>query len=281
LRYELWVMRADGTGARRLARGTTPSWSPDGQTIAFVWIGTRAEDDRSGIATIRADGSELRPLTALMSHPNRRGPSWSPDGRRITFASWGWFEEPSRLYTMNADGTDLHRQTRLEPFDAAWSPDGTRIAFATVGALYTVGPDGRGLRRVFGQGCGWSLAWSTDGTRIVCDAGPGFAIVGVDGHVWLRPGLRVPGDGEAFESSASLSPDGRRVAFERSVGETTEVYVALADAADARRLATGWGPAWSPDGTHVAFSDGGDVYVIDVDGTSLTNLTKGLKAGRD
>ena len=37
---ELWVVRADGSGLRRLtansARETTPSWSPDGSSIAFV-----------------------------------------------------------------------------------------------------------------------------------------------------------------------------------------------------------------------------------------------------
>jgi Tol biopolymer transport system component len=39
-------------------------------------------------------------------------------------------------------------------------------------------------------------------------------------------------------------------------------------------LATGHGPpAWSPDGRRIAFEQSGDIYAINVDGSSQTNLT--------
>jgi Tol biopolymer transport system component len=57
---EIWVMRADGTGKKRLTHNsildTSPAWSPDGRRIAFV------RDFR--IWTMRPDGSSLRRLSS-------------------------------------------------------------------------------------------------------------------------------------------------------------------------------------------------------------------------
>jgi len=77
--YGSWigVVRADGTGLRRIARhcsGTHPAWSPDGKRIAF--------NDNYGILVMDPDGSHLQriPNTWYASTP-----VWSPDGTRIAF----------------------------------------------------------------------------------------------------------------------------------------------------------------------------------------------------
>ena len=53
---DIYVMRPDGSGVRRLTRGggETPAWSPDGRYILFSGPG--------GLAVVRADGSGLTSL---------------------------------------------------------------------------------------------------------------------------------------------------------------------------------------------------------------------------
>lgn len=96
---QVYVVRSDGTGLRRLTDdrapagvnrvgATTPSWSPDG-TLAYA-------SDRDGdeeIYVTRPDGSGARKVTRNPADDS--SPSWSPDGRRIVF-----------------DRTDYERQRR-------------------------------------------------------------------------------------------------------------------------------------------------------------------------
>ena len=76
------------------------------------------------------------------------------------------------------------------------------------------------------------------------------------------------------------SPDGRRIAVVRQ-GTKREagIFLLRARGDRARRLTRGLDddPAWSPDGRRLAFRRGlqlGDVYVVDVDGRRLRNLTR-------
>jgi len=62
-RFRVWVMAADGSGKRLLARGSFPVWSPDGAAIMF-------SDDHDHLIVVRPDGSGRRELPV-------RG--WLPD----------------------------------------------------------------------------------------------------------------------------------------------------------------------------------------------------------
>ncbi len=106
----------DGSHDRALTGGgenlpdSAPTWSPDGNRLAFV----RELPDGPHLATVRADGSgeQVLPLRG-------RSPVWSPDGRFLAFASG------SATDVVDAAGAGQVRLTGSAPL--SWSTDGTRL----------------------------------------------------------------------------------------------------------------------------------------------------------
>jgi TolB protein len=145
---EVFTVGVDGqdlqsvaTSPGKLTHEEWPSWSPDGQWLAF----TSTRDDNQEVYVARPDGQQVRRLTtdpAIDAHP-----AWSPDGRQIVFATnrWGDLE----LAVMPAEGGPAERLTASVGLDdyPAWSPDGRRIAFASNRdgnlEIYTVEPSGK------------------------------------------------------------------------------------------------------------------------------------------
>lgn len=98
---ELWVMRTDGSGQRRLLRRRNASfaeldWSPDGRNIAFQY--------NQGIRVIGRDGHGYRRLLTRATRP-----AYSPDGTRIMFTRSNHRAcDLSALWIMRSDGTGAH-----------------------------------------------------------------------------------------------------------------------------------------------------------------------------
>jgi TolB protein len=66
-----------------------------------------------------------------------------------------------------------------------------------------------------------------------------------------------------FEREPAWSPDGTRLAFRRG----HQIYVMNADGTGLRPVVQGMNPAWSPDGSMLAYDTGVGVFVLDLDGT--------------
>lgn len=145
------LQREDGTSAMYLLTldgqtlnvvsplGSTPpdsmpaylSWSPDGSKLA---VAVQLPDQSAQIYTMDADGSDFRQLTDVPNTLNF-DPQWSPDSTRIAFISNRIASNITRLYVMNADGSDVQLFTPNEESVAEprWSPDGTHITYQLAG----------------------------------------------------------------------------------------------------------------------------------------------------
>ncbi len=117
----LTVVNADGTGKQQLTGPLmvdlgSPSWSPDGRTLAFTGRG-------GDIYVVHAEGSGLRKLTAGPGWDV--GARWSPDGRRILFLSSRDVHRETDLFVMNADGSGQRNLTHtpgVSELAASWAP---------------------------------------------------------------------------------------------------------------------------------------------------------------
>ena len=104
--------------ARSLTRGpvgaTSPAWSPDGSTIAFV----SRRNGRGELFAMSAAGGDERRL-ASMPTGHIALPRWSPDGTRIAFVLLGGenprvdaLDQPSAIYVLEVGSGRLARLTR-------------------------------------------------------------------------------------------------------------------------------------------------------------------------
>lgn len=191
----------------------------------------------------------------LLIWRNRQGPVGSPGCPRCRGPDW------TGLFVLNADGTEtrlvIHRPGAPYIFPGgSFSLDGSKVVFATLRGMYAVDADG-GTPRIFREG-GVNPTFSPDGTKIAYFVyeeltGNTLRVMNADGT-----GDHVLLDGQAVSCFRPItlrpawSPDGTKIAF--SCSREAGIQVFGADGSDLTTVTpTGSDPYWAPDGSRIAF----------------------------
>lgn len=108
---QIYIMDSDGANVQRMTDGgyaTSPSWSPNGQYLAFAWNRKYGPGAPGGQDIYIMDIASKR-WTQLTHDAGRNDfPSWSPDSRHIVFQRE---DGGTQIWTMLSDGTEQHPLT--------------------------------------------------------------------------------------------------------------------------------------------------------------------------
>jgi Tol biopolymer transport system component len=224
---------------------SAPAYSPNGRLIAFEGQREPGATQGSHIYLMRSDGSGVKVLTK--GNFDDADPTFSPDGKKIVFErSPVNHLRASHLFEISVSGGEPTQLTTGTGHDteAVFTPNGHSILFvserhkASKEDIYEMRPNGTGVKLLLG--------------------------------------------GERNELSPDVSPDGREVVFTSSSdkGGATNLFLAPIDGKGRhpithrrRNCITSSciaDPAFSPDGTHMAFLEFGrsssDLQVMRADG---------------
>jgi len=190
-----------------------------------------------------------------------------------------------RIIIANSDGSGgvwLATPASEDITQPAWSPDGNSLAFTSRQQnqdLYVINANGSGLLNLTNTGFTTGEAnpsWSATG-KIAYEQTNSS---GGNAQIWV---INPDGTGKAqfsgitqpFPNAPAWSPDGSKLAFVSG----TEIWVINANGTNEQRVTnnstTDTDPAWSPDGTKIVFKKGNDIAIINADGTNETIVTDG------
>jgi TolB protein len=243
------------------------------------------------IATARGVTGAQEPLDVArqITHSQNYDPSFSPDGKRMVFISLVAGRE--QLFTADLDGARSIQLTRddADHEDPAWSPTGQKIAFVykTNGReiIEVMNSDGSNIRDLtLPEIRAIHPNWSPDGASLAyCtddDLHPPRKNAAEIYTINLATRRVVKLISGGVNTYPAWSPDGRKMAFRRMLGETnSEVFLADADGSNQRNITNhpafdGW-PSWSPDGKSIAFASNRNastnyqIFVMKPDGSDV------------
>ena len=281
----IWMTAIDGSRqpvalTEESASSSSPRWSPDGRSIAFL---SARDGGRQQIWVVALEGGEARRISNLQN--GAANLEWSPDGTRFVCTT--------RTGPPPSKASDVKHYSHINyKFNDTGFFDDRRSHIAVVDAK-------SGAAKQITDGAGWNDTdphWSPDSTRIafVSDRTGKELDGGHNSDVWVIPAeggeLRKISDHDGPDRSPRWSPDGKLIAFLGAVDEEDQpqIYVAPAEGGKPSRAVakdfdqTATDLTWAEQGKAIDFVSGvkgtTHMYRIDVASGQIKPLTSGERS---
>jgi dipeptidyl aminopeptidase/acylaminoacyl peptidase len=286
MRSHIWLVSASGGAPRQLTFGergeSSPAWSPDGRSIAFISSRGSGTDVKAQVWVLPMSGGEAAQLTS--SREPVTGFAWSRDGSKIAFLAVDTLPKVEDAKVARRDDPqvfeDNFRLSHVWVIDVP-SKHATEIV--------------HGNMTVTG-----SPSWAPDGTRFAFQAAPTTLLRDTRSDIYVatiadRSLTKLTPKSDAA-SPPAWSPDGRTIAFTTLPQSHTaradsimDVEIgndhlmlydvasrALRDVYDARADVSAGNPIWTADSKRVLFTTGeraySAVYAYDVAAGKQTRI---------
>jgi eukaryotic-like serine/threonine-protein kinase len=290
---DIWTLDSSTLRATRLIENAAnPSWSLDGQRIAFdaSWAGPRR------LWTADARGRNPRQVTTDVSEAVvHLRPRWSPDGQRLVFQNVERTKFDIRVVDLESNELKWATNDHAQDIFPVWSPSGRFLYFSSYRSgglnIWRVAieknriPSGFLQQLTTGAGQDVEATISRDGRRIA------FTTLKQNANLWKLPvspetGLPTAPVEKVIVSSredsrGAWSRDMRLLVFNSDRAGEMNIWIQRLDGGPARQLTRGAGgdfqPRFSPDGRRVVFfssrSGNVDIWVVEVDTGHARRLT--------
>ena len=246
--YSIFLLSRETGEKRRLTSppagvigDSSPVFSPDGKTLAFVRLSAVANAD---IYLLPLNGREPSRLT--FSKAGINGLTWTPDGRDIFFSLYRGADTRFGLWKISANGGAPEQVVRSPDVpDPTISSRGNHLAFTQIVNDYNV--------------------WRIDLAR---SKGQSNSMAPLISSTWV-------------DTIPQYSPDGKKIVFGSNRSGSLELWVCEADGSRPIQLtnlrANIGSPRWSSNSRMIVFDlrveGNSDIYVIGADGGQPRRLT--------